>query len=167
MIAGKSVAMKFHQPQVVAVRLPELRLPAPRPNRLLGHDTARPAAAGLVPARPAPVRPVPAEPAPVSAPGVTAVPSRAPVPTAYAGPAPRTAPTLVRSLVFALKLVASALAGAAITMLLWNDNPKRAAIDALLIDGGPSVRRAPSIAPRRGARRCNAPTAWSAAGMRS
>ncbi len=29
MIAGKSVAMKFHQPQVVAVRLPELRLPAP------------------------------------------------------------------------------------------------------------------------------------------
>ena len=62
MIAGKSVAMKFHQPQVVAVRLPELRLPAPRPNRSLGHDTARPAAAGLVPARPAPVRPVPAEP---------------------------------------------------------------------------------------------------------
>ena len=135
MIAGKSVAMKFHQPQVVAVRLPELRLPAPRPNRLLGHDTARPAAAGLVPARPAPVRPVPAEPSPASTPGVTAVPSRAPVPTAYAGPAPRTAPTLVRSLVFALKLVASALAGAAITMLLWNDNPKRAVIDALLIDG--------------------------------
>jgi cysteinyl-tRNA synthetase, unknown class len=137
MIAGKRVATRLHRPQVVAVRLPELRLPPPRSERSPEHvrEGARP---GPDPRLEAAFRPsmrrtqgagahsVCSENGP--APALARAP-RTPLKD-FAVPRERTraapATTLPRAgrgitpiVVFALKLVASALAGATVTLLLW------------------------------------------------
>jgi cysteinyl-tRNA synthetase len=152
MIAGKSVATRLHRPQVVAVRLPELRLPEPKTDRAFS-----PAAPARIAPKAVPLAHVPEQACPGLDPGACSGrdPSREPVQrpdlaslkklaarfdSNAARPAPRTPARsasgtdrrLTRILVFALKLVASALAGAAITLLLLNGYSRQASIDTLV-----------------------------------
>jgi len=108
MIAGKSAALRLHQPQYVAVRMPEPQRAAARADRPYSHrsHSLRAPALSHHAIEPRSARPI----------------SR------------RKASTLRRNLLFALKLVASALAGAAVTMVLWNDNPRPVSVDSLLVE---------------------------------
>ena len=72
-----------------------------------------------------------------------AAPPRPPAPSRPAASALR------RQLVLTLNLAASALAGAAITILLWNsDTPKQPSLDALIIDRYDAASRRETIAYR-------------------
>ena len=121
MLAVKSAALRIHQPQYVPVRLPERRLPEPqRPVVRVERPPSRPAHGQPAPSRHAiearQIDPRQIDPRRVRTAGR------------------RQASTSRRTLVFALKLVASALAGATITLVLWNDNPNPTKLDALLAE---------------------------------
>ena len=121
MLAGKSAALRIHQPQYVPVRLPERRLPEPqRPVVRVERPPSRPAHGQPAPSRHAiearQIDPRQIDPRRVRTAGR------------------RQASTSRRTLVFALKLVASALAGATITLVLWNDNPNPTKLETLLAE---------------------------------
>ena len=117
MLAGKSAALRIDQPQYVPVRLPERRLP--EPQRVRCARNGRPAG------RP---RPTSASRHAIEARQIEPrqIDSRQFDPRRVRIAGRRQASTPRRTLVFALKLVASAFAGATITLVLLNDIPKPA-----------------------------------------
>jgi len=126
MLAGKSAALRIHQPQYVPVRLPGRRLPEPQRPAV---RVERP------PSGPAPAQPAPSRHAIEARQSDPRQIERRQIDPRQARTAGRRqASTSRRTLVFVLKLVASALAGATITLVLWNDNPNPAKLDALLAE---------------------------------
>jgi cysteinyl-tRNA synthetase len=126
MLAGKSAALRIHQPQYVPVRAPERRLPEPqRVAARAEWPPSRPAYGQRVPSRHA-IEPRQIEPRQIE--------PRQFDPRQVRAAGRRQTSTLRWSLVFVLKLVASALAGATITLVLWDDTPKPAKLDALLAE---------------------------------
>jgi cysteinyl-tRNA synthetase len=129
MLAGNSAALRIHQPQYVPVRLPERRLPEPqRPAARVERPPGRPAHGQRALSRHA-IEPRQIDPRHMRAAGR------------------RQASTLRRKLVFALKLVASALAGATITLVLWNDDAAPTRLDTLLAE---AARRGETAVYRSG-----------------
>ena len=114
MTAGTSLATRLHRPQVAAVPMREPRAAAGHSDRQFGPPTSR-----LPLANPVAMRAAAAATPPLAAPP--------------AGGA-RIGRMLARSLMFALALIASAAAGAGVTLLLSGARPGPSRVDAVFAE---------------------------------